>query len=90
MVLFEEVDGKLVPKGSEEDIKAYLDYKKGLKTRARRRSLRERYARRSSAFRWLGEHMPLSRLDRYIVGKFLGTYFFSIVLIISIAVVFDI
>ena len=50
MVLFEEVDGKLVPKGSEEDIKAYLDYKKGLKTRARRRSLRERYARRSSAF----------------------------------------
>ena len=33
--------------------------------------------------------MPLSRLDRYIVGKFLGTYFFSIILIISIAVVFD-
>ena len=30
-----------------------------------------------------------SRLDRYIMGKFLGTYFFSIVLIISIAVVFD-
>ncbi|MBQ8710416.1 MAG: hypothetical protein IJ550_07580, partial [Bacteroidaceae bacterium] len=35
------------------------------------------------------EHSPLSRLDRYIIGKFLGTYFFSIVLIISIAVVFD-
>ena len=30
-----------------------------------------------------------SRLDRYIMRKFLGTYFFSIVLIISIAVVFD-
>ncbi len=29
------------------------------------------------------------RLDRYIIGKFLGTFFFSIVLIISIAVVFD-
>lgn len=31
----------------------------------------------------------LSRLDRYIITKFLGTYFFSIALIISIAVVFD-
>ncbi len=31
----------------------------------------------------------ISRLDRYIIGKFLGTYFFSIILIISIAVVFD-
>ena len=30
-----------------------------------------------------------SRLDRYIIVKFLGTYFFSILLIISIAVVFD-
>lgn len=32
----------------------------------------------------------MSRLDRYIISKFLGTYFFSILLIISIAVVFDI
>lgn len=31
----------------------------------------------------------MKRLDTYIIGKFLGTYFFSIVLIISIAVVFD-
>ena len=30
------------------------------------------------------------RMDRYIIGKFLGTYFFAIALIISIAVVFDI
>ena len=28
-------------------------------------------------------------IDRYIIGKFLGTFFFSIVLIMSIAVVFD-
>ena len=41
-------------------------------------------------FDWLNEHSPLSRLDRYIIGKFLGTYFFSIALIISISVVFDI
>ena len=38
---------------------------------------------------WLAAHNPISRLDRYIIGKFLGTYFFSIALIISIAVVFD-
>lgn len=32
----------------------------------------------------------LMRLDRYIMGKFIGTYFFSILLIISIAIVFDV
>lgn len=32
----------------------------------------------------------LSIIDRYIIKKFLGTYIFSIILIISIAVVFDI
>jgi len=89
LVTFEEIDGKLVPKGNEEEIKAYLDYQKGQKQTSRRRSLRKRLERKSSAFQWLNDHMPLSRLDRYIVGKFLGTYFFSIILIISIAVVFD-
>ena len=34
--------------------------------------------------------MILKRIDTYIIKKFLGTYFLSIVLIISIAVVFDI
>jgi lipopolysaccharide export system permease protein len=32
---------------------------------------------------------PLSRLDRYLIFKFLGTYFFILALIILIAVVFD-
>ena len=32
----------------------------------------------------------LSRLDRYIMSKFIGTYIYSIVLIISIAIVFDV
>lgn len=32
----------------------------------------------------------ICRLDRYLIVKFLGTYFFAIALIISIAVVFDI
>ena len=31
----------------------------------------------------------LPRLDRYIIGKFIGTYFFAILLIISISIVFD-
>ena len=39
--------------------------------------------------RWM-KKKPLKRLDRYIIVKFLGTYFFAIALIISIAVVFDI
>lgn len=44
---------------------------------------------------WLGNlwnlmpHKYLRRLDYYIMAKFLGTYFFAIALIISIAVVFD-
>ncbi len=33
---------------------------------------------------------PLKKLDIYIIKKFLGTYFFAIFLIISIAVIFDI
>ena len=36
-------------------------------------------------FRTLG----LKKIDIYIIKKFLGTYFLSIVLILSIAVVFD-
>ena len=32
----------------------------------------------------------MTRLDLYIIKKFIGTYFFSILLIISIAIVFDI
>ena len=33
--------------------------------------------------------LVLKRLDVYIISKFLGTYFFSIVLILSIGIVFD-
>ncbi len=32
---------------------------------------------------------PLKRLDWYIIRKFLGTFFFSIILILSIGIVFD-
>ena len=46
--------------------------------------------------RWLGylkylnPFRYLNRLDRYIINKFIGTYIYSIVLIISIAIVFDV
>ena len=36
-----------------------------------------------------GGKMQMKRLDWYIIKKFLGTFFFSIVLILSIAIVFD-
>ena len=39
---------------------------------------------------WFRIRQWLKRLDIYIIKKFLGTYFFAIALIISIAVVFDI
>ena len=33
---------------------------------------------------------PVKILDRYIIGKFLGTYIFAIILILAITIVFDI
>lgn len=38
----------------------------------------------------LFQKIGLKRIDTYIIGKFLGTFFYSIILIISISVVFDI
>lgn len=89
MILFEEVNGKMVPRGSEEDLKAYHDYMKGRKNRTQHRSKQGKLRGKSSTLSKLVDKLPVSRLDRYIIGKFLGTYFFSIILIISIAVVFD-
>lgn len=77
MIVFDVINGKLVPNhGDPEEIKAYL---KQQKETSGWRGVRK----------WYRDHSIFSRLDRYIIGKFLGTYFFSIALIISIAVVFD-
>ena len=38
--------------------------------------------------KWL-EEIKLKRLDRYIIGKFLGTYFFAIALIMAFVVMYD-
>jgi lipopolysaccharide export system permease protein len=46
-----------------------------------------------AALRWLKYLNPfhyMKRLDRYIIAKFIGTYIYSILLIISISIVFDI
>lgn len=77
MIVFDVVNGKLVPKyGDPDDIQAFLEHQKET---TGWRGVRN----------WWRDHGIFSRLDRYIIGKFLGTYFFSIALIISVAVVFD-
>ena len=55
--------------------------------------LKNKKARKSKCPSWLRRCLTvkfISRIDRYIIVKFLGTYIFSIALIISIAVIFDI
>lgn len=42
-----------------------------------------------SFLKYLWPMYYLKRLDKYIIGKFIGTYFFAIALIISISIVFD-
>ena len=73
MIIYDVIDGKLVPKGENADNK----------TAKKKASAWTRFKN------WYGTHKPISKLDIYIIKKFLGTYFFSIALIISIAVVFD-
>ena len=62
--------------------------------RQKRRARRQEKSHRQGGLRkrladWWVKHPPLTRIDRYIMGKFLGTYIFLIVLIISIAIIFD-
>jgi len=40
--------------------------------------------------KYLNPFRYLNRLDRYIIAKFIGTYIYSIILIISISIVFDV
>lgn len=89
MATLEEHNEKETSPISEEGAAANNAHSKKLSGKRARLALRSRVARHPEAFKWLAEHSPVSRLDRYIIGKFLGTYFFSIILIISIAVVFD-
>lgn len=90
MVTAEEENGKQAPLTNEERSKAHCEHPKKQGGKRLHHALRSRDVHRLLPIKWLTEHSPLSRLDCYIIGKFLGTYFFSIILIISIAVVFDI
>ena len=59
----------------------------------RRRAFGRAMRRVGRWFRWLKYLNPfhyLKRIDRYIIKKFIGTYIYSILLIISISIVFDI
>lgn len=66
--------------------------------RYRRRRAESRIAKTIGRFlkKWLGwlrylnPFHYLKRLDRYIIKKFIGTYIYSILLIISISIVFDV
>ncbi|MBR5084497.1 MAG: LptF/LptG family permease, partial [Prevotella sp.] len=42
------------------------------------------------ALSWLSPKKYLKRIDWYIIKKFIGTYIYAIVLIISVSIVFDI
>ena len=54
------------------------------------KTLRNIVQNRKLAGKLKGGKLPfITRIDRYIIYKFLGTYFFSIALIISITVIFD-
>ena len=51
--------------------------------------IREPLRKVVSPLRFLNPKLYLTRLDRYIITKFIGTYVYSIILIISISIVFD-
>lgn len=90
MATLEEHNGKEASPQSEEGTTADNANSKKQSGKRARHAWRSKAKQYPKVAKWLAEHSPVSRLDRYIIGKFLGTYFFSIILIISIAVVFDI
>ena len=50
----------------------------------------QRMKKAMSWLRYMNPKRYLKRLDRYIIAKFIGTYIYSIILIISVSIVFDI
>ncbi|MBP3511541.1 MAG: LptF/LptG family permease [Prevotella sp.] len=71
----------------------YYKIRKRHKTLHRLRAVRRWMDCCGAAMHRLGVFNPLryvKRMDRYIIGKFIGTYIYAIVLIISISIVFDV
>ncbi len=73
-------------KGREKPLAPY-EGKKERRFNAGKLLLRLPFAKK--IYRHQEEHPWLTRLDRYIIRKFIGTFVFSILLIIAIVIVFD-
>ena len=80
--------------------KDFSKIREHVKKYRRRRALSRKWSKFCAFFKkWMGwlrylkylnPFRYLKRLDRYIISKFIGTYIYSIILIISISIVFDV
>ena len=76
--------------------KSFTQIRSHVKRYRRRRAISRVMHRIGHWFRWLkylkylNPFHYLKRIDRYIIKKFIGTYIYSILLIISISIVFDV
>ena len=80
---------KLFKKRQKTFAKIRRHQKRYHRWRAARRHVR-RIGHWLSFLKYLNPFHYLTRIDRYIIKKFIGTYIYSILLIISISIVFDI
>ena len=61
-----------------------------LKLRKTARAIKKVISPVASVMAFFNPFRYIKRMDRYIIGKFIGTYIYSIILIISISIVFDV
>ncbi|MBR0049208.1 MAG: LptF/LptG family permease [Prevotella sp.] len=74
-------------------MKEFSIIRRNIKSYRRRRAVGRFFAKIGRKLRWMRFLNPLhylKRIDRYIINKFIGTYIYSILLIISISIVFDV
>ena len=60
-----------------------------LKLRKTARAIKKVISPVASVMAFFNPFRYIKKMDRYIIGKFIGTYIYSIILIISISIVFD-
>ena len=61
-----------------------------LKLRKTARAIKKVISPVASVMAFFNPFRYIKKMDRYIIGKFIGTYIYSIILIISISIVFDV
>ncbi len=83
--------------GNAENVDNTEDVKKTEKAKLQKQRLRQLAQQTGNglkrlwqALSWLSPKHWMKRIDWYIIRKFIGTYIYSIILIISVAIVFDI